>query len=139
MAQTDLHNNVKAIRAISPAAITSDTTTAGQIIDMQGFDSLEFIIASGTLTDGTYTPLVEHGDASNLSDAAAVADDYLLGTEEGAAFAATDDNEVHKIGYVGDKRYVRLSLVSASTSSGGTLSAVAVLGHPSNGPITSQG
>ena len=138
MAQSDLHNNVEKAVALNVSAISTDTTTAGNIIDMQGFDSLEFLILSGTLTDGTYTPLVEHGEESNLRDAAAVADTFLLGTEAGAAFAAADDNEVHKLGYVGDKRYVRLSIVSASTSSGGTLGAVAVQGHPSNGPVTTQ-
>ncbi len=138
MAQSDLHNNLEKAVALNVTAISSDTTTNGNIIDMQGFDSLEFFILSGTLTDGSYAVLIQHGDDSGLSDAADVADDYLLGTEAGAAFVAADDNEVHKIGYVGDKRYVRLSIVSTSTSSGGTLGAVAIKGHGENKPHTTQ-
>lgn len=130
MAKKDMHNNILQKPALNPQAIATDTTTAGVIIDTQGFESVEFIIQSATITDGTYTPLIEEGDASDLSDASAVADADLLGTEAAAAFAAADDNEAKRVGYKGQKRYVRLSLVSAGTSTGGTLAAIAVLGHP---------
>ena len=40
----DLHNNIKAEVALNTAAISTDTTTAGNIIDMQGFGSVAFII-----------------------------------------------------------------------------------------------
>lgn len=134
MASQDMHNNVFGYVALETQAITTDTTTNGEIIDTQGFESVEFVALSGTLTDGDYLPLVEDGDDASLSDAAAVSDDFLLGTEADAAFAATDDNTVKRIGYVGHKRYVRYSVVSSSTSSGGTLSAVALLGRPRTAP-----
>lgn len=124
----DLHNETTPAVALNIQAISTDTTTAGAIIDTQGFAANEFIMQSGTLTDGTYTPLIEDGDDSGLSDAAAVADDFLTNTEASAAFALTDDNAVKAIGYVGHKRYIRLSIVSASTSTGGTLGAVCVQG-----------
>lgn len=135
MATRDIYNNLNDLVAFTTQAVTTDTTTAGAIIDTQGFSSLLFVMLAGTLTDGTYTPLIEHGDDSGLSDAAAVPDDQLNGTEAGAAFAATDDDVTKSIGYVGDKRYVRLSLVSASTTSGGTLSAVALRGTPNLAPV----
>ena len=131
----DLHNNIKAEVALNTAAISTDTTTAGNIIDMQGFGSVEFIIQSGTLTDGAYTPLVEDGDVANLSDAAAVADANLLGTEAAAAFALADDDAVKKIGYIGNKRYVRLSIVSTATTTGGTLSAISIKHNSADKPV----
>ncbi len=131
----DLHNNVKAEVALNTTAISTNTTTVGNIIDMQGYGSIEFIIQSGTLTDGTYTPLIEEGAVANLSDAAAVADADLLGTEAAAVFAATDDNTVKKLGYIGNSRYIRISIVSASTTSGGTLSAVSVKGNAGDMPV----
>jgi hypothetical protein len=127
----DFHNNISPAVALNATAISSNTTTAGAIIDTQAFEALEFIIQSATITDGTYTPLVEYGDQSNLSDAAAVPDAELISTEAAAAFVATDDNKVKRIGYIGAKRYVRLSLVSTGVTSGGTLSAVAVKARPS--------
>lgn len=131
----DDKNNLKISNALNPQTISSDTTTAGAIIDTANFDSLTFAVTSGALTDGTYTVLIEDGNVSNLSDAAAVADAYLIGTEAAASFIATEDNTTKKIGYIGIKRYVRLSIVSASTSSGGLLSAVAVQGVPASAPV----
>ena len=131
----DLHNNVKVEVALNTSAISTDTTTNGNIIDMQGFGAIEFIIQSGTLTDGAYTPLIEEDDAADLATATAVADSDLLGTEAAAAFALADDDAVTKIGYIGNKRYVRLSIVSASTSTGGTLSAVSVKSRASDAPV----
>lgn len=120
----DLHNVIYVTSALNTTTINANGTTNGNVIDRLGFEGLEFIIQSGTLTTGTFTPLIEHGDVANLSDAAAVDDVDLLGTESDAAFAATDDNKVKKIGYVGLKRYVRLSIVGADTAAG-TVSAVA--------------
>ncbi len=131
MGQRDLHNSIEQRNALDVQTIASDTTTVGDIIDMQGYESLEFLTIMGTLTDGDYLPLIEHGDDSGLSDAAAVPDAQLLGTEAGAAFTAdTDDNKVSKIGYIGGKRYVRLSIVSTNFSAtGAVLGAVAVLAN----------
>lgn len=131
----ELYSSYKVSNALDTQAITTDTTTAGDIIDTAEYGSLLFVIQSGTLTDGTYTVLIHEGDDSGLSDAAAVADADLTNTESSASFAATDDNTVTKIGYVGSKRYVRLSLVSASTSSGGTLGAIAIQGSPITAPV----
>ena len=138
MAKREIYSEVLEKNAFDVQAISSDTTTNGDIIDTNGFESVCFVFQSGTLTDGTYTPLIQDGDDSGLSDAAAVADADLVGTEADAAFAATDDNEVRRIAYVGSKRYVRFNVVSASTTTGGTVGAVAVLGHPLGAPTTTN-
>lgn len=129
MGQRDAHNSVEQKVALAIQAITTDTTTAGAILDLANVEAIEFLIAAGVLTDGAYAVLIEHGNDSGLSDAAAVADAQLLGTELLAGFALTDDNKVSRIGYIGNKRFVRLSIVSSSTTTGGTLGAVAVLSH----------
>lgn len=133
MASIDLHNQVTPAVAFKTEAIASDTTTAGEIIDMDGYYSLEFILQSGTLTTGTYTPVIQHGDDSGLSDVATVGTDFLLGTIADATYAVTDDDTVKRIGYVGKKRYVRLSITSAS-SAAGTMSAVAINSDPRRAP-----
>ncbi len=123
----DLHNNIAPAVALDTLAISTNTTSVGNIIDMQGFEALEFLIQSGTVTDGTFLPLIEDGDDSGLSDVAAVSDANLLGTEVGAQFVAADDNAVKRVGYRGGKRYVRLSIVSTGTSTGvDFMSAIAV-------------
>ncbi|UEM08071.1 hypothetical protein JL101_035330 (plasmid) [Skermanella rosea] len=135
MANREMASDVKVTPALNRASITSNTTTNGTWIDTQGFGSVFFSIQSDTITDGTYTPLIEDADASNQSDAAAVADTFLSVTEASVAFVAADDNKTKKIAYTGGKRYVRLSLVSTGVTSGGGIGATAVLGHPGLGAV----
>lgn len=133
----DLFNHVHPLRAISPAAAVADNTAiVGQIIDRRGFESLTYLILAGGLADAdaTFTVLLEHGDAANLSDAAAVPDDQLLGTEALASFTFADDDETRKLGYVGGKRYTRLTVTPAGNSGNAFVSAIALLGHPQLSP-----
>jgi hypothetical protein len=127
----DLHNRIHVKRVISPVSEAGTTALVGQIIDRQGFDSLEYIIATGSIADAdaTFTILLEEGDAAALGDAAAVADADLLGTEASAAFVFDDDNETRKLGYKGNKRYTRLTITPVGNASAALISAVAILGH----------
>jgi len=132
----DLHNHISVQRAISPVVATDNTPLVSQIIDRQGYDSLEFAICTGTLadTDATFTVLIEDGDDSGLSDNAAVADTELLGTEADASFTFADDNGARKIGYRGAKRYVRMTITPAANTGNAPIAAVAILGHGRKGP-----
>lgn len=125
----DLHNEIKVVRAISPVSVSDNTAQVSQIVDLQGFGACEFVIALGSIADAdaTFTVLVEDGAASNLSDAAAVADADLLGTEAEAGFLFSDDNATKKIGYKGSKRYVRLTITPANNASAALMSALALL------------
>ena len=132
----DLHNNIAPKRVISPVSVADTTALVGQIIDRQGFESLEYIIAIGSVADAdaTFAVLLEEGDNSALSDAAAVADADLLGTEVLAGFQFDDDNEVRKLGYKGNKRYTRLTITPVANASAALIAAVAVLCHPFSAP-----
>lgn len=126
----DLANHIEVRRAISPAAaVTDNTPFVSQIIDIAGFEQLAFAINLGAIADAdaTFAVLVEHGDAANLSDAAAVPDAQLTGTEASAGFKFDDDNKVRKIGYVGSKQYVRLTITPTGNSGNVFLSAIAIL------------
>jgi hypothetical protein len=133
----DLHNNVYPKRGISPAAATTDNTAwVSQIVDTAGYESVEFLILTGSLADAdaTFTVLFEDGDASDLSDNAAVADDYLLGTEALAGFNYADDNECRKIGYIGTKRYCRVTVTPANNTGNAFVAGCWLLGHPRTAP-----
>jgi hypothetical protein len=129
----DLHNNLHPKRVLSPVSTSDDTALVGQIIDRQGFDSLEYLIQLGSIADSNvvFAVLLEEGDAANLSDAAAVVDADMLGTELLAGFQFDDDNEPRKLGYIGNKRYTRLTITPTGNGSAALISATAVLGHPS--------
>lgn len=119
--------------ALNTAAIATSTTTNGVIIDTQDFNALTFVLNVGARTDGTFTPNLQHGDASDLSDAATVPADDIVGTYAGGAINTAQT--VKKLGYVGNKRYVRLQVVSTSVTSGATVGATAVLSRPAVGAI----
>lgn len=117
----DLHNNIKISRGLSPVAAGTDNTPyVSQIVDTAGFNSTEFAILIGANTDvdATFTVLVEDGDNAALTDNAAVADAFLLGTEVAASFDFSHDNQTRKIGYIGPKRYVRVTITPANNAAG---------------------
>lgn len=132
----DLMNRLAPKRGLSPVAATTDNTAyVSQIFDMQGMLGVAFLILIGALADAdaTFTVLVEEGNASNLSDAAAVADADLNGTEALAGFTFAADDTVRKIGYHGAKRYVRVTITPANNTGNVFLAGVWV-GLPEDKP-----
>ncbi len=85
--------------------------------------------------DATFAVLVEDCDDSGLSDNAEVTDAALLETEALAGFMFANDNETRRIGYVGDKRFVRLTITPTNNSGNAFLSALAIQGHPHQAPV----
>lgn len=135
----DLANVITPKRVLSPVSTDADTALVGEIIDKKGFESVTYVIATGSIGDAnaTFTVLLEEGDAAAMGDATAVADADLLGTEALAAFQYDDDNKCFKLGYIGSKRYTRLTITpsgNSGTPSAALLSAVAILGNPQIAP-----
>ncbi|UDF33512.1 UNVERIFIED_ORG: hypothetical protein LHJ69_12850 [Shinella sp. XGS7] len=128
----DLLNHIHPVLALAPVVVGDNTAQVGAVIDRQGFESVTYIIALGTLADpdAQFTVLLEEGDAANLSDAVAVDDKYLLGTELLAGFNFADDGKTRKLGYIGNKRYTRLTVTPSGNSAAAPVAAVALLGHP---------
>lgn len=136
--RSPLHQSTKFARVIAPVSVADNTAQVGQIIDRAGFETLEFVIALGSIADAdaTFAVLVEDGDAADLvADGAAVDDAFLLGTEAQAGFAFDSDNGIRKIGYHGAKRYVRLTITPSNNGSAALIAAVAALGQPRHAPV----
>jgi hypothetical protein len=133
----DLYNNLSVERALSPVVVGDDTPAVSEIIDMRGASALLFIIMTGTLADAgaTFTTLLEESDNSGMSGANAVADADLLGTEAAASFIQTDDNEVFKLGYVGTKRYVRLTITPSGNASSAPIAVAAIKTSVTRGTV----
>lgn len=108
----DLASNVAVALALSPA-VQSATKSDAAIIDLQGCAAAAVIINTGAIAGaGDYTVSLMHGDASDLSGAAAATGDDLIGTFP--ATLAADSS--YCVGYRGGKRYVRVVI----TKNGGT-------------------
>jgi hypothetical protein len=115
-ARKDMHDSTKKVVALNSQTVSSSTTTVGNVIDTKGYHSLELIFTLGNWTDGTFTPLIEESDASDMSGSNAVADENLFGTEAAAALGA--DYAISSVGVWLGKRYVRASVVSSGVTSG---------------------
>lgn len=117
------------------AAITDNTAIVSSIIDCLGYDSVSLAIVTGTNADADATAVVllEEGDVSNLSDNAAVADADMVSMTNGtapetaAAFTFADDGETRVIGYLGTKRYIRLTVTPAANTGNQYLAGIAIL------------
>jgi hypothetical protein len=118
-----LHSLVSSL-AKAAAAIATNTTTNGLVIDLQGFSSCPLRRRLGDAHRRQLRLLDPGGHARDGSDMADAPASAVLGA---AVFAATDDNTVKSLSYVGSKRYARLKIVSTGVTTGGTLGAIAVL------------
>lgn len=138
----DLHNNVRTLTIITPAAIGANATKSGLVKDRQGYGGVEFIAAYGSVTTtGTIVTLVvKEGDATGSMTS--VADTDLDGTEAlasllaGARVAGTGKEVTKRVGYKGNKRYVTVDAVQTGVTSVGCVAVTALLHTPSLAPTT---
>lgn len=131
----DLMNNINVKPVIAPVTVSDNTAQVGTAVDALGFDSVTYVIQTGTLADAdaTFTTLLQESDSSG-SGYTDVADVDLIGTEALASFVFSDDGKCFKLGYKGAKRYTKLTITPAANASGAPLSAIAILGHPKSAP-----
>jgi len=117
-----------------PAAISTSTTTATQIIDTKDADlGVAFFLNATAWTDGTYKLIIHEGDNSALSDAALVGVEKLVlvagkdAYTDGIGAATAINTAMAKVGVHSTKRYVRASVVSTGVTSCATIGVSALL------------
>lgn len=129
----DLMNHINIRPALSPVAATTDNTAyVSNILDLQGYDSAMLALVTGSLADvdATFAVTLSEGNASNLSDASAVAAIDMLGGLALASFTFAADNSCVKLGYIGNKRYIRATVTPANNTGNVFLAGVWVMGRP---------
>lgn len=143
----DIHNRLRVLKAIPPQAVGTTGIANGSlsdVIDRRGYDSLEFIINHGSggasVADVT-TVILYESDSATAASFTSVADADLLGTELAAGCAAENPrtsgvgkNKTAKLGYKGNKRYLRLRVYGTGHATG-IISAQAVLANASRQPV----
>jgi len=115
-------DKTKLVATIQPAAISA--TTTGATVDTLGYDSVGVMLHVGVVTTADasnyFTIAWEHGDASNMSDAADAAD-YLTkvqGTMPTKVALTTGDEVTYTAHYFGSKRYIRCKITETGTAVG---------------------
>lgn len=134
MARNSLYTNVTARASLAVQAYT--TNANGTAVDRNvGADmhrTAMVMVHTGTITDGTHT--IEVQDSADNSSFAAVANEFLQGTEP--AIVGADDNKLFFIGYIGTKRYLRVVTTTADITTGAIYGATILLGEPRRGPVS---
>lgn len=129
MAARDLVSNIAAEVSLLP--LLRDATASGSGVDLRGFESAVVQFQIGTITDGAFALSVEESDDD--STYTAVDSDDLIGSFVAAGSSA--DDTVQQVGYRGDARYIRAVVtVTGSPSTGGTVGATVIKGHPAQAP-----
>lgn len=123
-----LYHKTKHVNGMTSASISSNTATNGASIDLaqaSGGDwrTCLFLVTGGTITDGTYTLSLEDSD-NGSAWAAVTGSDKVLGPSS----TVTATGGTAEIEYAGNRRYCRLVVTSTGVTTGGAISARAVLG-----------
>lgn len=138
--EQNLHSRITAEMSIE-AAIHTATTTNGAAHDMQGYESLDYIVHVGAAIDGDFTVALEqspdNGSGSPTGVWTAVPADEVLGTNPVVIVTAHTDS-VARIGSVGKERHQRAVLTETATNTAGIVGITAIKGHPRNAPTAEQ-
>ena len=124
----DIAPNIAVVQAVAPAVLSATNTSSA--IDLLGFDSAAVVINTGAIvSSGDFTAKLTECDTSGgtYTDVAAA---HLVGTFP----ASLEADSVVKVGYIGNKRYLRTVL----TKNGGTsiaAGAVVIKGHAHQRPV----
>lgn len=122
----DLQSKIGFIISIIAAAITATANGAG--VDLQGFNSATVLFSAGAITDGTHTPKLQESDDNSAWN------DVAAGDQVGSLVAITANSQ-QKVGYKGNKRYIRAVSTVAGATTGGIYSAIVVRGDADLAPV----
>ena len=126
----DLKNNVSVLQSLAPASRTAAANGTG--VSLLGFKSALAIICAGAAggTTPSYTFEIQESDDDSTYTAVAAAD--LQGTEP----VITAGSEIHYIGYIGTKKYIRVAIPTVTGTTPTLLCSAAIaLGHPTTAPV----
>ncbi|MBT3921566.1 MAG: hypothetical protein HOF21_03225 [Nitrospina sp.] len=127
----DLKNHIDVLASIKPAVYTASQNGTG--VDLRGFDGAVCVFESGTVdntdTDETYSPKVQESDDNSTYTDVVAAD--LEGT-----LALMVDDQIQRVGYKGNKRYIRNVMTLSGTTPSFAGRASIVRGIPHQAPVS---
>ena len=127
----DLHSTSAVRTALNLVDATG--TSTGNTIDMLGFNSLEYVVISGSLSAGTY--FVNFEDSDDGQNWEEVSEDLRIGDSfDFDQTVSADSNASKRVGIVSKKRFQRLEIVAAAPSGTNNFTAAAILANSLVGP-----
>ena len=145
MTMRDLFNAVLPERAIQIQTITDTALQSGDI-DLGGFNAAEVFVDFGTVEglsgspSGVVAVKLEHaedGGGGTPGTYAEVAVTDVLGPTSvaGGVVATVTAEGVARVGYLGGRRFLRVTLTPTGLGSGGPAGAWVLNGRPRHGPV----
>lgn len=144
----DLYNNIEIESMLDPIVGANGSAAGALVADLQGFNSAVFIFHVGlegsTLSGSNYwTVTMDHADDNGSGSSGtyanvAAADVQGVTPASGVVVTVDDpaeDNAIYKIGYVGGKRFVKLTIAETGTGPNLPQSLVVIKGHPLDAPV----
>jgi len=132
--RVDLHNPIEAIVGFAPVVETGNNAHSTGVIDTSRYSGIEFYFITGTLADSNavFTVSVAGGDVvdstgTTITDSAAITTaSEFIGSITDASFQYDDDNEIHKLGYVGSKKYIKVTVTPSGNSGNAPIACMAI-------------
>lgn len=108
-AKRDALANSSPAQTIRPQALAADVT--GETVEVRGFEEVEIELDVGLYTDGSFTfTAQESADGSAWTNVAAADLDGSFPT-----LSASNDNQLHRLGYIGGARYLRVNVAEPTS------------------------
>lgn len=150
----DLFSNIETLTAaaILPVVGANGSAPAALEVDLAGFNSATILILVGaegsTLSGSNYwTWKLEHADDSATPGVAGSYADVAAADVQGVTPASgivctvddpTEDNAIYKIGYIGGKRFIKITPAETGTGPNLPQAVVVIKGHPLDAPVATQ-
>jgi len=149
MTMRDLHNNVAPVQALPAQTINQGTGALNTgAVDLGGFGGAQVVVHYGDIDEMGASPLgaaqiaikLEHADDNGsgapgtFTDATAADVTGVTSVSAGVVATATSDVVPTSFGYVGDKRYIRVTLTPTGLTNGGPVGVIVNKGHPRHAP-----
>jgi hypothetical protein len=145
----DLYNKLSIVQAIAPVLVLDATVPDPVEVDLADFSSAVIEISCGDKVvgdTGTITVKLEHADddgagSADVYDEIEAADVQGATPSEGTGLILTlasgaVDAAVYKIGYLGGKRFMKLTVAENDGNATGTIVSISVIkGHPIDAPV----
>lgn len=144
----DLYSNLALVHAVVPVVGGNGSAPAAVELDLAGFNSavIAWLVGAegSTLSTSNYWTLkLEHADQTTAGVAgsySSVAAADVQGVTPASGIIATvddpaEDNTLYKVGYVGGKRFIKLTIAETGTGPNLPQALLVIKGHPLDAPV----
>jgi hypothetical protein len=139
----DMVSNTQLVH-LGNVAVSGTTPAVSAYVDLQEFDAATIVVVNNTVTDagtaaGFTVTLQESADTTGAAATTVATADTVAGANTVAVISdAADDSVAGAFGYLGNKRYVGIT-VTGTTGSSADISILAQLNKPHRAPTTIPG